>query len=232
MSFVNLTKRASDPEVPSRSPPRPKFNHRNTNDRIREGSGRPLTLHMIGKIRKDRKSVFKELGLDEDDHDHDPYSHEKVFGELTGLSSPVDTLGRGSRFSAESDEGHSETDKSIDHSRTQGDTETETTQSPTSPSASQRPWYSRLTPGRRPKIRTTASAPPPGMSSLTRLSTIALLIAVVLPGFGYYNGREKVSVNGADAGVIQQRPRGFGPVLDTRAPSPTKVCKRWAQQSK
>lgn len=181
---------------------------------------------MISKIRKDRKSVFKELGLDTDNPDLG-YTDEKVFGEITGLSSPVEKGGRSVRVSGERG-----SDTGSDDGRGEQKGEGELI-SPTSPTGSAKSsWYSRLTPGRRPKIRTAASAPPPVMSGITRLTTIALLIAVVLPGFGYYNGREKVAVSGADAGVIQQRPKGFGPVLDTRAPSPTKVCKRWSQQSK
>lgn len=223
---ANLGKCTSEPDIPLRPPVRPKFHHHNTNDRIREGSGRPLSVHMIGKIRKDRKSVFKELGLDTDDSDLG-FTDERVFGEITGLTSPVEKGDRSVRFSAERG---SETGSDDGRGEQKGEGEVA---SPTSPTGSQKSsWYSRPTPGRRPKIRTTASAPPPGMSGMSRLTTIALLIAVVLPGFGYYNGREKVAVSGADAGVIQERPKGFGPVLDTRAPSPTKVCKRWSQQSK
>jgi len=66
---------------------------------------------------------------------------------------------------------------------------------------------------------------------MTGFTTVALLIAVVLPGFGYYSGREKVVVSGADAGVLYERPKGHGPVLDTRAPSSTQWCKRWSQQT-
>jgi hypothetical protein len=235
MSLANLSKCPSEPDIPLRPPARPKFHHHNTNDRIREGSGRPLSIHMIAKIRKDRKSVFKELGLDTDDPDPS-YTNEKVFGELTGLAPPVESGRHSARCSAErgteteSDDGRSENDKPTKREQRQDDSES--IRSPTSPSSQKSSWYSRLTPGRRPKIRTAASAPPPGMSGISRLTTIALLIAVVLPGFGYYNGREKVAVSGADAGVIALRPKGFGPVLDTRAPSPTKVCKRWSQQSK
>ncbi|KAK4450816.1 hypothetical protein QBC34DRAFT_66116 [Podospora aff. communis PSN243] len=229
---ANLSKCASEPDIPLRPPVRPNFHHRNTDDRIREGSGRPLSIHMISKIRKDRKSVFKELGLDTD-LGYTP--DEKVFGEITGLSTPVSasTKHSGRNFEGgnetESDDGKGTTTSSEQQRQEEVTGSTEPT-SPATPTSQK--WYSRFSPGRRPKIRTAASAPPPGMAGITRLTTIALLIAVVLPGFGYFNGRsEKVVVSGADAGVIQQRPKGFGPVLDTRAPSPTKVCKRWAQQT-
>ncbi|KAK1755873.1 hypothetical protein QBC47DRAFT_446315 [Echria macrotheca] len=236
MTFVNVSRPPSDPESssPKTPPPRPKFHHQNTNDRIREGSQRPVSFHMISKIKKDRKSVFRELGLDSDD-----YPNYKEFGELTGLATPPTTprivrfvteRETESRFNTEreteSDDGRSEIGNP---SKSEPEREPETQHSPTSPTSQK--WYSRLTPGRRPKIRTVASAPPPGMSSFSRISTVVLLIAVVLPAFSYYNGRETVSLNGADAGVIQQRPKGFGPVLETRADSPTQICKRWSQQT-
>jgi hypothetical protein len=192
---------------------------------------------MISKIRKDRKSVFKELGLDTDlGYTQD----EKVFGEITGLSTPVSaSTNHSARDNFEEEERGNETESDDGKGTTSGEQQRQeqvvaSSTEPTSPvTPTSQKWYSRFSPGRRPKIRTAASAPPPGMTGITRLTTIALLIAVVLPGFGYFHGRsEKVVVSGADAGVIQQRPKGFGPVLDTRAPSPTKVCKRWSQQSK
>ncbi|KAK0627584.1 hypothetical protein B0T14DRAFT_493646 [Immersiella caudata] len=234
---ANLSKCASEPDIPLRPPVRPNFHHRNTDDRIREGSGRPLSIHMISKIRKDRKSVFKELGLDTTDLNYTP--DEKVFGEITGLSStPSSAEGTkrevrfGGGIETESDDGRGDTsggEQQRQEEEAGGLTEPTT---PTSAVSASQKWYSRFSPGRRPKIRAAASAAPPGMAGMSRITTIALLIAVVLPGFGYFNGRsEKVVVSGADAGVIQQRPKGFGPVLDTRAPSPTKVCKRWSQQT-
>ncbi|KAK3353346.1 hypothetical protein B0T25DRAFT_456655 [Lasiosphaeria hispida] len=232
MSSVTLSKCSSDPEIPLRTGPpgpvRPRFHHQYTNDRIREGSGRPPSFQMIGKIRKDRKSVFKEIGLDDDDP-RLSYLIEKEFGELTGLASPHTPRASAERRQEnESDDGRSETERQGEHG--QGQDDGDSLRSPTSPS-SQKPWYSRLTPGRRPRIRTASSAPPPSLAGLTRLTTIALLIAVVLPGFSYYSGRDKVLLNGADAGVIHERPKGFGPVLDSRANTQTKVCKRWSQQT-
>jgi hypothetical protein len=85
-----------------------------------------------------------------------------------------------------------------------------------------------LASGRRPRVKTVASAPPPTMPGLSRLTTIALLIAVVIPGFSYYNGREKSTIHGASAGII--KPKSYGPILDIRASSPTQVCARWSQQ--
>lgn len=182
---------------------------------------------MTGNIKKGRRSVFREIGLDDDQSVH---SSEREFGELTGLAPPRSTrvsVERGTE--TESDDGRSETDRTAEREQEQNDSES--AKSPVSLSSTQKPWYSRLTPGKRPKIRTTASAPPPGMGGLTRLSTVALLIAVVIPGFSYYNGRETVALNGVDAGVIQQRPKGFGPVLEPRGDTQTAICKRWSQQT-
>ncbi|EAA32902.1 hypothetical protein GE21DRAFT_6407 [Neurospora crassa] len=209
MSFVKLSKCPSNPETPSFHHVRPRFPHNHTHDRNREGSDRHPSLSlMTGKIKKGRKSVFKELDIDSDQPFHH-YPGEREFGEITGL-----------RIDNESDDGTSY--------RQSGSIKSPTT--PTSPSSG-RPWYSKLTPGRRPRISSTASAPPPGMSSFTRLTTLALFIAVVIPGFSYYNGREKVSLSGADAGVIREVVQPSGPILETRTDSSTDYCARWAGQS-
>lgn len=209
MSFVKLSKCPSNPETPSFHHVRPRFPHNHTHDRNREGSDRHPSLSlMTGKIKKDRKSVFKELDIDSDQPFHH-YPGEREFGEITGL-----------RIDNESDDGTSY--------RQSGSMKSPTT--PTSPSSG-RPWYSKLTPGRRPRISSTASAPPPGMSSFTRLTTLALFIAVVIPGFSYYNGREKVLLSGADAGVIREVVQPSGPILETRTDSSTDYCARWAGQS-
>jgi hypothetical protein len=49
---------------------------------------------------------------------------------------------------------------------------------------------------------------------------IAMLIAVIIPTFSYYNGQSRVAISGADAGAIRKR-----------ADSPTDVCIRWAHQA-
>ncbi|KAK0722006.1 hypothetical protein B0T26DRAFT_739331 [Lasiosphaeria miniovina] len=231
MTFVSIPK--STPSQPTR----PKFHHQYTNDRIREGSGRPPSFSMMGKIRKDRKSIFKELGL-ETDEPMTTSPSEKEFGEITGLPSPITPGTPGPPRTPDlsrdggSEDGRRENGNPSEDGRWQAEAETEI-ESPSTPTSesSQKPWYTKLSPGRRPRVRTASSAPPTSFSTISRISTIALLIAVVIPGFSYYNGDQKVSPNGADAGVIYNRPRGFGPVLEPRGDSPTKVCKRWGQQS-
>lgn len=250
---------------------------------------------MTGKIRKDRKSIFKELGLDDDDITSDPpggggssssnyrspttyhHSSEHEFGQLTGLittSRPTASLNSNNSNSniretpemrqrrrqhtttttttttqqdtTSSDDDDEDREDENDERKSETGTSSiqssSSTTSPTSPSTSQRPWYSRLqsTMGKRPRVRTVSSAPPPSVSSaltsFTRFSAIALLIAVVLPAFSYYqgggeNGAEKVALSGATAGVVYQRAARAGPVLEVRADSPTKACKRWAHQA-
>ena len=101
-------------------------------------------------------------------------------------------------------------------------------QSPQSPSGKQ-PWYSRIVRNRRPQIP-VSNAPPATVASISRMTMIALLIAVVLPGFGYNNGKGLVDINGADAGVV--RDRQVQSSIERRASSPTDVCKRWSHQGK
>ena len=170
--------------------------------------------------------MFKELGLDTDGHT--TYTNgvtDKEFAELTGIASA--STDRSSEHN--SDRSQCSEARPQDLQSPRGINHLDVSpQSPTSTNS--KPWYSKLVNVRRPRIKTAASAPPPTMSTFTRLSSVALLIAVVLPGFSYYNGREKVPLNGADAGVINRH--SMTPVLDTRADSATDVCKRWSQQGR
>ncbi|KAB5572591.1 hypothetical protein GE09DRAFT_1269550 [Coniochaeta sp. 2T2.1] len=216
-----------DSEISFSPPVRPKFHHHNTNDRLRESSSRPPSFSMISNIRKDRRSMFKELGLDTDGHT--TYTNgiiDKEFAELTGLASAsTDRTSESNSERAPRGDGRpqdAQSPRGINNNNNQDASPQSAT------STGSKPWYSRLVTGRRPRIKTAASAPPPTMTTFTRLSSVALLIAVVLPGFSYYNGREKVPLNGADAGVINRNT--MRPVLETRADSPTDVCKRWSQQ--
>jgi hypothetical protein len=164
---------------------------------------------MGSSIRKGRKSIFREVGLVSDRSEHYRSSadssdekeiDEKDFGEVTGLEleEPISPTGT-----------HTEAIGGSDDSR------------------SKARWLSMLSQVKRPRIKAAASAPPPTTTSLHRLTTIALLIAIVLPAISYTNGRKKVDISGADAGVV----RGTsGNILEDRADSPVDVCLRWAQQ--
>ncbi|KAG6001007.1 hypothetical protein E4U21_004785 [Claviceps maximensis] len=64
------------PGASSSRPVRPKFNSHLTSDRLREGAGLylpPLFKSPRGNIRKDRVSVFKELGLDDHTASYNPH---------------------------------------------------------------------------------------------------------------------------------------------------------------
>lgn len=60
----------TEPEACAGSrPARPKFHHRYTLDRLREGLGRPPSFSESGKTARRQKSVFREMGLDADELD-------------------------------------------------------------------------------------------------------------------------------------------------------------------
>lgn len=87
-------------------------------------------------------------------------------------------------------------------------------------------WYSKMA---RPKIKTSATAPPGSFSSIHRTVFIAFLIACVVPGFRYSTDKEKVNISGADAGVIMRAELvENGGALEGRQNSPTDVCTRWS----
>ncbi|KAI1470934.1 uncharacterized protein F4812DRAFT_283032 [Daldinia caldariorum] len=202
MTFTKVFSRNSDIGSRRNETPRPRFNSLVTSDRLREGS-RPPRFSMGSNIRKGRRSIFKEVGLTEEEEETQrniiPKPHEESdAGERIELSSEI------------------------------------TSPVETRPSEGQEPakgkskWLSKLALSRRPRMKTTSSAPPPNIAGLHRLSMIALLIAIVLPTISYNNGRKKVEISGADAGVIRPTPTVL---LKGREDSPTDVCTRWAGQS-
>lgn len=187
---------------------------------------------MTSKITKRRTSVFRELGLDTNEPTS-PYSAGHEFAQLTGLTPATSSHApEPANYNASEDNGDNGGEIEGERRAQQRRDHRDGNQSePTSPSACQRPWYSRLTSARRPRIKTVSSAPPPSMSAITRISSIALLIAVLLPGLSHFRGHDEVAPVVADAGVIHTKAAEAGPVLEPRADSPTKVCKRWAHQS-
>lgn len=230
-------------------PTRPRFNSYNTSDRLREGSGRLPSFPMTSSARKERRSLFRETGLLDDEEPNAAASQrppqptspavEKPLGgagdqirvreqlrsrSWRRLSGRVDIDLATKREPAVQDDDIISPDEDDDDDNDSSVANTE----PTSPASGKQPWYARLTTGRRPRIKGSAG-PPATMSSLSRFTMIALLIAVVVPGFSYNNGRTKVGLSGATAGVVR---RGTNlEHLEIRANSPTTVCKRWSQQS-
>ena len=172
---------------------------------------------------KNRKSIFRETGLLEEYE-----SSGTTYTEQQGIGKEH-SLGGTSRPALESRGNTSEGEGTVDSRRssTQQGSESSITRSP----SEKQPWYSRLSPGRRPRVQTVATAPP-NMAGLSRFTMIALLIAVVLPGFSYNSGRKTVDFSGAKAGVIKDARYRSGPVLDIRANSPTEACTRWSHQGR
>ncbi|TGJ84166.1 hypothetical protein E0Z10_g4612 [Xylaria hypoxylon] len=186
---------------------RPRFNSQVTSHRLAEGL-KFMAVPTSSKIRKGRKSVFREIGLDEDDD---------------GQENAENSAGRQSLEEKQSNETtRRRSDSASSAHERKGSVEEETTREKSR-------WLSRLIPEKRPKIKSAATAPPAPIGGLHRFTLIAMLMAVVIPALGYNNGRQKVKANGADAGVIRE-PVVRG-VLEDRANSPTNVCKRWAGQS-
>ncbi|KAK4100769.1 hypothetical protein N658DRAFT_426893 [Parathielavia hyrcaniae] len=200
---------------------------------------------MSTKINKPRKSIFTELGLDADTDTDSPSGHfrfatsggQEDLAELTVLASRT-TTHTSEPESANHDDNGSDDGRDImnkserqqmqqkslqkedEHEKSQAD--------PTAPSSLQKPWSARLgslkgkssTRTRRPRIQTASSAPPPSMSTITRLSSLALFIAVLLPGLGYRRGHgDEATSNVADAGVTHTTAAEAAPVLEPRASS-------------
>lgn len=177
---MTVVRRPQQPQRCEKGPPppaRPKFNHQYTSDRLREGLQTPPPFSMASNIRRDRKSIFKELGLDADDpadvsRAGTPIEGDQVVPELTITTAPTT---------------NHPTEESVLQSRDEAATGDKPTPTPkdarfsprssiashgdedgsSSSSSATRPWYAKLTPGRRPKVKTVASAhllpslPPP-----------------------------------------------------------------------
>lgn len=203
MTFTKVLN--SNPDLGSRrnETPRPRFNSLVTSDRLREGSRLPK-FSMASSIRKGRRSIFKEVGLTAEGRE----SQQNITSETHEESDANERIGPSSEIASPV-----ETTSSIGQGSPRGKSK----------------WLSKLAPSRRPRMKTTSSAPPPMITGLHRLSMIALLIAIVLPTISYNNGHKRVEVSGADAGVIRPNP---SVILKTREDSPTDVCTRWAGQSK
>ncbi|KAM0807233.1 hypothetical protein AB5N19_07572 [Seiridium cardinale] len=210
MTSSSMFRNNSESAGSEAKPQRPRFDSKITSHRLRESSVVLPSSPMGSSIRKGRKSIFREVGLMDDrsqDHQRSADSldendlDDKYSGEVTGLEFEEPTSPAGIQR------------------ETRGDSYD---------SKSKARWLSILTQVKRPRIKAAASAPPPTTTSLHRLTMIALLIAIVLPAISYNNGRKKVDISGADAGVIKRAPEV---ILEDRADSPTDVCLRWAQQS-
>ncbi|KAI0889339.1 uncharacterized protein GGS22DRAFT_153670 [Annulohypoxylon maeteangense] len=205
MTFTRVLHRNSDPGRPQSVAARPRFNSQVTEDRLRESETFP-TFSMASKIREGRQSMFIEVGLfeDEEEGQQDQQGTTSESHEEIGPSERIEST--------------SETTSPVE--KKTSDREDSSGGKPN--------WLSKLTPKRRPRIKTASSALPPMFAGLFRLSMIVLLIAIVLPTISFNNGRQKVEVSGADARVTRPA-RSI--VLEDRQNSPPSICTRWAGQS-
>ena len=186
---------------------RPSFSQTRTSDRLRENDRR---TSISTSFKKPRRSVFREEGLEDLEHTVHP-SHHAHNGLKKSNSIPEE----------EEPEKNATFDgilKDMDYNKQIED--------------SKRPaWgFPKLRKG-RPRIMTSASAPPNTFSTLPRVALIVFLIAVVIPGFQYTTGKGKGNISGVDAGVIMRAELvENGSAIEGRQNSPTSVCTRWAGQ--
>lgn len=236
MSFVNDAPSSSSFEPGTRPFTRPKFNHQLTQDRLREAARSPTPFSMISNIRKDRRSVFKEVGLaaeeagapDELDGSHavadgkgEPCQAQRRITPNTAEDSTATTHGHvedQQREETSNMQGESEQllEESLTRQRSLHDIARPKTVSVQS-TANKTPWYAKLAAGRRPRVRTVGGSSPSPLHGLSVVSMVALVLAVLIPFTG--RGRQD-TVGVADA----------GPIMLSRADSPTDVCARWAMQ--
>lgn len=236
MSFVKVAPHNSfEPGTPLLT--RPTFNHQNTQDRLREAARRPTPFPMISNIRKDRRSIFKEVGLaqeepgatstlDEnhavaDEKDESGQVQRPIVLDAVELSTPTTAHSRVEDQQREErsdiqEKGEQPSAESLSRRRSLHEISLSKTVSVQS-AANKIPWYAKLAAGRRPRVRTVGASPPSPLRGLSAVSMLALVLAVLIP----FTGRGKQDTVGvADA----------GPIMLSRADSPTDVCARWAMQ--
>lgn len=236
MSFVNGASNSSF-EPGTRLFTRPKFNHQLTQDRLREAARRPTPFPMISNIRKDRRSVFKEVGLAtegagaEDDlaSNHAVADEKGEPGQAQRPTTPKVAEDSIAATHTQVEDRQSERMSDMDEKsgqspegslgRHQGETQDVSRSKTISvrPASNKTPWYAKLAAGRRPRVRTVGGSPPSPLHGLSAVSMVALVLVVLIPFTG--RGRQD-TVGVADA----------GPIVLSRADSPTDVCARWAMQ--
>lgn len=185
---------------------------------------------MGGNIRKGRRSVFKETGLDDEfssesktshsgsENEHELYTvnDERSFGVITGLQTERQDL---AASKSESPQRLSKEQKRRERSDSGGSATKLRRRQNSDPD---QPWYARLYKSDgRPRVQAASDAPPGGSTGVPRFTMIALLIAIIIPALSLSNsaeGRKGASV--ANAGPIGRRDD-----------SPTDVCIRWAHQA-
>lgn len=207
-SFHHVKNRVPQSMVDT-TPERPRFSSHNTSDRLAEADRKGSKPVPGFQTKKHRKSVFRELGLD--DLEHTIYHAYNAPSEDAILD-------------------HTPRDTDKDQPRRQGnvtfDDILRDVEQPVPRAEDDRwmraAWMPKLSRGARPMIKSSASAPPGGLPTLSRSALIVCLIAVCVPSFQYYgSGRDKVVV-----GVAEASPT----MLNSRQNTDTAVCTRWANQ--
>lgn len=204
---------------PSTAPDRPAFNSHITQDRLREGQRRHPSL--ATNIKKNRRSVFTEVGLGEDDSLGAAPSRMLVEEEKHR-----DGAASESELHGSADPGHSSTDKDNEVTNKSGAPTSSEPVSPTSmtssSSSSKAPWYAKLATGRRTRARVGmgSGAPSAPFLGVSTMAMLALAVAVLAPTMLGSGAKEAGGSGMVDAGVVLGR-----------ADSPVDVCARWAQQS-
>ena len=192
---------------------RPNFSSQITTDRLRE-SERSSSAKPPSKMKPQRRSIFREEGLD----DLTRTVHHTKEVELRVTNDDMDD----SKYRNVTFEGI------LRDQQQEGNDSSETSPKKQGNQA----WLSKITKGTRPQLKSSASAPPGALSTLSRSALIVFLIALVVPGFRYSTGSEKVNIPGADAGVIRTAELvENGSAIEGRQNSPTSTCTRWAHQS-
>jgi len=192
---------------------RPAFSSQNTTDRLREAEMRPSSSRSITKVKPQRRSIFKEIGLD--DLEHSVYNGPKVIDHPIPLAA-----------SNEEKCEHGLRQRKVTFDDILKDIPQEQIELEKRTNAAA--WLPKLSRGARPMIRSAASAPAGGLPTLSRSAMLMCLIAVCVPSFQFYgSGKEKTVVGVADAAPTMMQEHG---ILDWRQNDDTAVCTRWASQ--
>lgn len=193
---------------------RPAFSSQITTDRLREAEKRPSSSRTNTNPKPQRRSVFKELGLD--DLEHTVYNGPEIIEHPLPLA--VEKEQRDVHVTRQGKVTFDDILKDIP----------QRTDEPDVKKHGNAAWLPKLSRGARPMIKSSASAPPGGFPTLSRSAMLVCLIAVCVPSFQYYgSGKDKTVAGVADATPTMMKERG---ILDTRQNSDTAVCTRWANQ--
>lgn len=182
---------------------RPSFSSHVTSDRLREGERTSTSSIPKSKIKPQRRSVFREEGLDDMNRSYTPHIDQPKTPRIVETPNTK------------------EQKVTFDHilkNLEYKDAE-----------VAKKSLLSKFR-GSRPTIKTAASAPPGLFPTVSRAALIVLLICVIVPGFRYSGGG---NIGSADAGVIRTPELiENGSMIEGRQNSPTAVCTRWSHQSK